>query len=201
MRGSTVGPRHPGRRRCAGVERGLRGGVHQPPLRAAVHVPRQGARNDPTASRPTTRPTSSTGGGWSPRRWSTRHGCVASNRSERTSPWALRTADGDVRIEGETIVSACMAGGTLHELAPALHQAGVRDRWGGEDTYGMMKRSIPSTSSGTEPPVHHRGGGTVQAQPLIDAACERTGLSGFGADTWQEGLRRRCWCRPAPTPG
>jgi hypothetical protein len=55
----------------------------------------------------------------------------------------LRTADGDVRIEGETIVSACMAGGTHHEFAPALQQAGVRYRWDGEETYGMMERSIP----------------------------------------------------------
>ena len=55
----------------------------------------------------------------------------------------LRTKDGDVRIEGETIVSACMAGGTHHEFAPALQQAGVRYRWDGEVSYGMMARSIP----------------------------------------------------------
>jgi hypothetical protein len=55
----------------------------------------------------------------------------------------LRTAEGDVHIEGETIVSACMAGGTHHEFAPALQQAGVRYRWDGEETYGMMERSIP----------------------------------------------------------
>jgi hypothetical protein len=55
----------------------------------------------------------------------------------------LRTADGDLRIEGETIVSASMAGGTHHEFAPALQQAGVRYRWDGEETYGMMERSIP----------------------------------------------------------
>ena len=55
----------------------------------------------------------------------------------------LRTADGDVRIEGETIVSACMRGNTHHEFAPALQQAGVRYRWDGEVTYGMMERSIP----------------------------------------------------------
>jgi hypothetical protein len=55
----------------------------------------------------------------------------------------LRTAKGDVRIEGETILSACMAGGTHHEFAPALQQAGVRYRWEGEETYGMMERSIP----------------------------------------------------------
>ena len=55
----------------------------------------------------------------------------------------LRTADGDVHIEGETIVSACMAGGTHHEFAPALQQAGVRYRWDGEESYGMLERSIP----------------------------------------------------------
>jgi hypothetical protein len=55
----------------------------------------------------------------------------------------LRTAEGDVRIEGETILSACMAGGTHHEFAPALQQTGVRYRWDGEETYGMMERSIP----------------------------------------------------------
>ena len=55
----------------------------------------------------------------------------------------LRTADGDVRIEGETVLSSCMAGGTVHEFAPALQQAGVRYRWDGEETFGMMERSIP----------------------------------------------------------
>ena len=33
-----------------------------------------------------------------------------------------------------------------------------------------------------------REGGTVEAQRVVDAACQRTGLSDFGADTWQEGL-------------
>ena len=55
----------------------------------------------------------------------------------------LRTADGDVRIEGETVLSACMPGGTSHEFAPALQQAGVRYRWGDEEAFGMMERSIP----------------------------------------------------------
>jgi hypothetical protein len=55
----------------------------------------------------------------------------------------LRTADGDVHIEGQTIVSACMAGGTHHEFAPALQQAGVRYSWDGEVSYGMLERSIP----------------------------------------------------------
>jgi hypothetical protein len=26
---------------------------------------------------------------------------------------------------------------------PALHQAGVRYRWGGEETFGMLERSYP----------------------------------------------------------
>jgi hypothetical protein len=55
----------------------------------------------------------------------------------------LRTADGDVRIEAETVVSSCLAGGTHHEFAPALQQAGVRYTWDGETTYGMLERSIP----------------------------------------------------------
>jgi hypothetical protein len=55
----------------------------------------------------------------------------------------LRTASGDVHIEGETILSSCMAGGTHHEFAPALQQAGVRYRWDGEESFGMMERSIP----------------------------------------------------------
>jgi hypothetical protein len=55
----------------------------------------------------------------------------------------LRTADGDVHIEGETILSACMPGNTHHEFAPALQQTGVRYRWDGEESFGMMERSIP----------------------------------------------------------
>jgi hypothetical protein len=54
----------------------------------------------------------------------------------------VRTKEGDVRIEGETVLSACMAGG-LPEFPPALQQAGVRYRWDGEETFGMMERSIP----------------------------------------------------------
>jgi hypothetical protein len=56
----------------------------------------------------------------------------------------LRTKDGDVRIEGETILSACMAGGSHREFTPALQQAGVRYRWDGEESFGMMERSIPA---------------------------------------------------------
>ncbi len=56
----------------------------------------------------------------------------------------LRTAHGDVRIEGETIASACMPGDWNPEFAPALQQAGARYRWDGEETYGMVERSIPT---------------------------------------------------------
>ena len=55
----------------------------------------------------------------------------------------LRTVDGDdVRIEGETLFTHTMPGGSS-EFAPALQQAGVRYRWDGEQSYGMMERSIP----------------------------------------------------------
>jgi hypothetical protein len=54
----------------------------------------------------------------------------------------LRTKDGDIRIEGETIVTSTIPGGS-HEFAPALQQSGVRYRWDGEVSYGMMERSIP----------------------------------------------------------
>lgn len=56
----------------------------------------------------------------------------------------LRTAEGDVRIEGETVLVSCMPGGTHHEFAPALQQAGVRWVCDGEVTYGMLERSIPA---------------------------------------------------------
>jgi hypothetical protein len=57
--------------------------------------------------------------------------------------FALRTVDGDYHVAGTTILSSCMPGGTSHEFAPALQQAGVRYRWDGEETFGMMERSIP----------------------------------------------------------
>jgi hypothetical protein len=55
----------------------------------------------------------------------------------------LRTQGGDVRIDGETILAACMPGGLSLEFPPALHQACVRYRMGGEESFGMMERSIP----------------------------------------------------------
>ncbi len=56
----------------------------------------------------------------------------------------LRTLAGrELRIEGETVFSASLPGGMVAEFAPALHQAGIRYRWDGEETFGMMERSIP----------------------------------------------------------
>ena len=67
----------------------------------------------------------------------------------------LETADGTVRIAGETVLSthditdpseippdqlALMANWTF----PALQQAGVRYTWDGEQTMGMLERSIPT---------------------------------------------------------
>jgi hypothetical protein len=66
----------------------------------------------------------------------------------------LQTADGTVRIEGETVLSthditdpseipadqlAKMANWTF----PALQQAGVRYTWDGEQSFGMLERSTP----------------------------------------------------------
>jgi hypothetical protein len=56
----------------------------------------------------------------------------------------LRTADGDVRIEGETVASSCMPPNFHPEFPPALQQATARYRWDGEESYGMIERSIPS---------------------------------------------------------
>jgi len=66
----------------------------------------------------------------------------------------LETAQGPVRIEGETVVSAfdihhddkMLASQQLRQAMPsfpALHQGGVRYRWDGEETYGMIERSYP----------------------------------------------------------
>lgn len=66
----------------------------------------------------------------------------------------LDTARGKVRIEGETVVSAFDVyhtdiGFSFDALKqeipdfPALQQAGVRYRWDGEETYGMLERSAP----------------------------------------------------------
>jgi hypothetical protein len=66
----------------------------------------------------------------------------------------LETNDGTVRIEGETVVSTHditdpgeVPPEQLAKLAnwtfPALQQAGVRYRWRGEETIGMLERSGP----------------------------------------------------------
>jgi hypothetical protein len=66
----------------------------------------------------------------------------------------LETADGRVRIEGETVLSTHdvtdpadvpeeMAAVLANWTFPALQQAGVRYTWDGEQTYGMLERSIP----------------------------------------------------------
>jgi len=56
--------------------------------------------------------------------------------------FTLRTKEGEVRIEGENDLVRLLAGGHS-EFAPALQQAGVRYRWDGEESFGMMERSIP----------------------------------------------------------
>jgi hypothetical protein len=66
----------------------------------------------------------------------------------------LETADGVVAIEGETVVSTHDVHHnddmySMHALKqemssfPAVQQAGVRYRWDGEQTYGMLERSNP----------------------------------------------------------
>jgi hypothetical protein len=66
----------------------------------------------------------------------------------------LETADGTVHIEGETVYSTHDVHHnddtySVREMKkenpnfPALQQAGVRYRWDGEETYGMLERSNP----------------------------------------------------------
>ncbi|OMB80822.1 hypothetical protein A5743_09730 [Mycolicibacterium conceptionense] len=66
----------------------------------------------------------------------------------------LETADGTVHIEGETVYSTHDIHHnddtfSVREMKkenpnfPALQQAGVRYRWDGEETYGMLERSNP----------------------------------------------------------
>jgi hypothetical protein len=66
----------------------------------------------------------------------------------------LETADGPVHIEGETVFSThdihheddtFSVRAMRKEIPnfPALQQAGVRYRWDGEETYGMLERSTP----------------------------------------------------------
>jgi hypothetical protein len=54
----------------------------------------------------------------------------------------LATARGEIAIEGETLVSTfAMGRPELPPNFPVLQQTGVRYRWDGEETYGMMERS------------------------------------------------------------
>jgi hypothetical protein len=66
----------------------------------------------------------------------------------------LETQDGTVHIDGETVFSthdihhgdntfSVRAMKKEHPNFPALQQAGVRYRWDGEETYGMLERSNP----------------------------------------------------------
>ena len=66
----------------------------------------------------------------------------------------LETASGTVRIEGETVLSThdiyhddkMFSSQALKQEMPsfpALQQAGVRYRWDGEETFGMLERSSP----------------------------------------------------------
>ena len=98
----------------------------------------------------------------------------------------LRTTDGDVRIEGETIVSACMAGGTHHEFAPALQQAGVRYRWDGEESYGMMERSIPVAQLEDPRDERRPGRGQLHPQPTRPVR-RRPGVRHRGRDAVDHG--------------
>jgi hypothetical protein len=54
----------------------------------------------------------------------------------------LETAAGEIAIEGETFVSTfAMGRPQMPPDFPVLQQTGVRYRWDGEETYGMMERS------------------------------------------------------------
>lgn len=55
----------------------------------------------------------------------------------------LETARGDIEIKGETFVSTfAMGRPNMPPNFPVLQQTGVRYCWDGEETYGMMERSI-----------------------------------------------------------
>jgi hypothetical protein len=53
----------------------------------------------------------------------------------------LESELGITRIEGETIVSTFQLGIAELPQFPVLYQGGARDRWDGEETYGMLERS------------------------------------------------------------
>jgi hypothetical protein len=48
---------------------------------------------------------------------------------------------GTTRIEGETVFSTFELGLPEYPQFPILFQGGVRYRWDGEETYGMLERS------------------------------------------------------------
>ncbi len=73
--------------------------------------------------------------------------------------FTFRTPRGEVRIEGETVLSTHDVHHTdpgfsqdqlriEHASFPALQQAGVRWRWDGEETIGMLERSSPKSELG-----------------------------------------------------
>ena len=121
----------------------------------------------------------------------------------------LETANGTERIEGETVVSthditdpAEVPAEMMELLAnwtfPALQQAGVRYRWNGEETIGMLERSIPRTRS-----PDSRSSVDVVRRQLV-----RTLQVGLHAVDVVGGSRpasrtataesRRSWCRTRP---
>jgi hypothetical protein len=53
----------------------------------------------------------------------------------------LESANGITRIEGETIVGNYELGIAEYPQFPVLFQGGVRYRWDGEETFGMLERS------------------------------------------------------------
>jgi hypothetical protein len=56
----------------------------------------------------------------------------------------LESKRGKFTIEAETVVSTfAMGRPEMPPDFPVLQQAGVRYRWGGEETYGMLERSSP----------------------------------------------------------
>jgi hypothetical protein len=58
--------------------------------------------------------------------------------------FVLETANGQVTVEGETILGTfAMGRPEMPPDFPVLQQAGARYRWNGEETYGMIERSSP----------------------------------------------------------
>jgi hypothetical protein len=53
----------------------------------------------------------------------------------------LQAEPGEVTIEGETIISVHATSHSAMPDFPVLYQGGVRYRWDGEETFGMLERS------------------------------------------------------------